>query len=93
VDVWYGRQQHFGRNGFPQKWINVLGRVTPGRDIASLSYSLNGASPIPVSIGRDGHRLAKLGDFNIEIDRAQLQIGENVLEIVARTYQGNVQRE
>lgn len=92
VDVWYGREQHFGRNGFPQKWINVLGRVTPGRDIAALSYSLNGASPIPVSIGPDGHRLAELGDFNIEMDRAQLQIGENVLEIIARTYQGNMSR-
>ena len=92
VDVWYGRQQHFGRNGFSQKWINVLGRVTPSQDIDLLSYSLNGASPIQVSIGPDGHRLAKPGDFNIEIDRAHLQIGENVLEILARTYQGTMSR-
>jgi len=92
VDVWYGRQQHFGRNGFPQKWINVLGRVTPSQDIASLSYSLNGTSPIPLSIGPDGHRLAKPGDFNIEIGRAHLQIGENTLEIIARTCQGNMSR-
>ena len=92
VHVWYGREQHFGRNGFPQKWINVLGRVTPSQDIASLSYSLNGKPPIPLSIGPDGRRLAKPGDFNIEMDRAQLRVGENTLGIIARTSQGNMSR-
>ena len=92
VEIWYGKQQHFGRNGFPQKWINILGRSRPGQDIASLTYSLNGASPIPLSIGPDGHRLANPGDFNIEIDRAHLKAGENTVEVIARTRQGHMSR-
>jgi hypothetical protein len=28
IDIWYGKSQHFGKNGIPQKWINVLGRVS-----------------------------------------------------------------
>jgi hypothetical protein len=91
IDVWYGRQQHFGRNGYPQKWINVLGRVTSD-DIASLDYSLNGAPSIPLSVGPDGHRLANPGDFNIEIDRACLHIGKNTLEITARNRKGHQDR-
>ena len=92
IDVWYGREQHFGQNGYPQRWINVLGRVAPGRDIASLGYSLNDARSIPLSVGPDGHRLAKHGDFNVEIDRALLQTGENTVEIIARNYQGHLSR-
>ena len=82
IEVWYGKRQHFGRNGYPQKWINVLGRVTPSDDVASLDYSLNDASLIPLSVGPDGHRLANPGDFNIEIDRAHLQSGENTVKIL-----------
>ena len=92
IEVWYGRRQHFGRNGYPQKWINVLGRMAPSHDIASLDYSLNDASSIPLSVGPDGHRLANPGDFNIEIDRAHLQAGENTVEIIARNCQGHMSR-
>ena len=87
IEVWYGKRQHFGRNGYPQKWINVLGRVAPSDDIASLDYSLNDASSIPLSIGPDGHRLANPGDFNVDIDRAHLHSGENTVEITARNHQ------
>jgi hypothetical protein len=66
--------------------------VASSHDIASLDYSLNDASPIPLSVGPDGHRLANHGDFNIEIDRAHLQTGENTVEIIARNHQGHKSR-
>lgn len=89
IEVWYGKRQHFGRNGYPQKWINVLGRVASSDDISSLHYSLNDASSVPLSIGPDGHRLANPGDFNVDIDRAHLHSGENTVEITARNHKGH----
>lgn len=83
IDVWYGYEQSFGHNGNPQKWINVLGRVYSRTDIVALDYTLNGSERRPLSIGPDAHRLARPGDFNIEIDRAELKEGENVITVTA----------
>ena len=82
IDIWYGDRQHFGQRGLCQRWINVLGRVDPNR-IALLEYSLNGSSPWPLAIGPDGHRLACPGDFNAEIDSADLRAGDNQVAIAA----------
>ena len=71
IDVWYGNQQEFGSPGEAQQWVNILGRVAM-KDITSLTYSLNGGAPLPLRPGPDGVRLQKLGDFNVELDYAEL---------------------
>ena len=74
IDVWYGLNQEFGQIGRPQEWVNIVGNVSDpdGADITSLTYSLNGGPPLPLSIGRDNARLEKTGDFNAEIDADDL---------------------
>src|SRR5690606_17162904 len=48
-----------------------------------LRYSLNGGPLRNLSIGPDSRRLQEPGDFNVEIDRADLVQGANQVEIVA----------
>jgi hypothetical protein len=89
IEIWYGYEQHFGHLGNPQKWINILGRVHYHNELVSVKYSLNGGDQLSLSIGPDHRRLARLGDFNIEIDRADLKGGENILSIMAKDCQQN----
>ncbi|MBD3287481.1 hypothetical protein GF337_01645 [candidate division KSB1 bacterium] len=83
INIWYGEHQSFGKNGIPQQWINILGNVTGAQGIDSLYYSLNQGKQQSLSMGPDGRRLAKAGDFNIELDHQELNIGENEIRIVA----------
>lgn len=83
IDVWYGKKQRFGHNGNPQRWINVLGRLTDYSPSTELEYSLNGGNRQSLSIGPNGTRLANPGDFNIEIDRKGLSLGENQVDLFA----------
>jgi len=83
IDVWYGDEQHFGRLGVPQKWINLLGRVAAGDGLTSLQYSLNGAAPVRLSVGADGYRLARRGDFNADIAFDSLRDGANRITLTA----------
>ncbi|MEM8967123.1 MAG: hypothetical protein AAGE93_11955 [Bacteroidota bacterium] len=83
INVWYGTDQHFGQLGLTQQWINVLGNIQPDTALQTLSYSINGGSPHVLSIGEDGRRLARNGDFNIDLHQDSLQEGENRLIITA----------
>jgi hypothetical protein len=83
IDVWYGHQQHFGRRFLCQRWVNVLGRVHDLVRGTSLVCELNGAPPQAISLGPDGHRLARAGDFNVEIDPINLRPGPNKLVLRA----------
>lgn len=83
IDVWYGLNQTAGQRGDPQKWFNVLGNVTSAVPVVTLSYSLNGGPSRPLSIGPDNMRLARPGDFNIELDYTDLRPGGNTIAIVA----------
>ncbi|TWU62577.1 hypothetical protein V7x_43120 [Crateriforma conspicua] len=83
IDVWYGTHQQFGHNGKPQRWVNVLGRLTGHTDSALLSYSLNDGELQRLTIGPNRTRLANGGDFNVEIDRRDLRVGENELLLFA----------
>jgi hypothetical protein len=83
VDIWYGNYQRFGHLGDAQRWINILGKVVDPDGIASLTYSLNGGAPINLEIGPDNRRLADEGDFNVDIDRANLNDGPNQVYITA----------
>jgi hypothetical protein len=81
IDVWYGDTQHFGRIGHAQRWINVLGSVDQPDLVATMDYALNGGPPVPLSMKEDRKRIARDGDFNIEIDRSRLRVGVNELVI------------
>ncbi|MBD3267590.1 hypothetical protein GF373_13055 [bacterium] len=92
IHVWHGDHQTFGRWGHPQRWVNILGHVSPASRISSLTWSLNGSPPCDLSFKEDNKRLARDGDFNIEIARSQLQPGENLVRIVARDCSGRIAR-
>jgi hypothetical protein len=79
IRIWYGDRQTFAGGGLPQRWINVLGRVAGPQEGIELAYSLNGADFVPLSLGPDQRRLPGIGDFNVEVDHADLQVGENDL--------------
>ena len=83
IALWYGPVQHFGAPGTTQRWINVLGTVQSEPGLAQLSYHLNQGPAHLLSTGPDGRRLAREGDFNVEIHRDSLQAGENKLVITA----------
>ncbi|MCW5965083.1 MAG: hypothetical protein KIT83_13675 [Bryobacterales bacterium] len=93
IEIWYGSRQHFGRLGIPQRWVNVLGAVSPAERIAQVSYALNGEKPVMLSKGPDLYRLAGPGDFNVEIDYKTLKEGENALRIEAKDRHGMVATE
>ncbi|NLF29797.1 MAG: hypothetical protein GX591_02780 [Planctomycetes bacterium] len=89
-DLWYGDHQAFGQVGNPQRWINILGNASDSDGIASMTFTLNGGAPRPLSLGPDKRRLQAVGDFNVEIDRAELRQGTNTIVIRAVDGRGNV---
>jgi regulation of enolase protein 1 (concanavalin A-like superfamily) len=91
IDIWYGDVQQVGEFGRTQQWANVLGRVADTDDaLASLTYSLNGGPPQPLTIGPGNNpRLARRGDFNVEIDRDVLVPGDNSVLLTAIDEAGN----
>ena len=91
IDVWYGDVQTVGAYGRSQQWANVLGNVSDIDDtVTSLTYSLNGGPEVALTIGRDNHpRLVRYGDFNVEIDRADLVAGDNAVELTATDDEGS----
>lgn len=93
IDLWHGKRQRFGHLGLPQRWINILGAVSPAEHIAQLDYSLNGLDFLPLSKGPDLYRLASAGDFNIEIDHADLEDGENRVVIRSKDRDGVTSEE
>ena len=82
-DIWYGQNQTFGALGQPQRWVNVLGNVFDLDGLGSLGYSLNGQPTQSIAVGPDNKRLQDDGDFNVEIDFADLNPGFNTVDIVA----------
>jgi hypothetical protein len=74
--------------GAPQRWVNILGRITPPSEVKSATYSLNGGPDVPLTVGPDGVRLNSPGDFNVEIDRNDLAAGTNSLTISAADKSG-----
>jgi len=75
IDVWHGEVQSFGDPGVPQQWVNILGNVeTAG--LNSLTYSLNGEQEQNLAFQDESNilnrRLFNEGDFNVELDFAEL---------------------
>ncbi len=94
IDVWYGSEQHFGTPGATQKWANILGSISVA-DVVGLSYTLNDGPSRALVIGSDGRRLDRPGDFNIELDYAELDPGpdDDVVVISAQRADGSVLTE
>lgn len=91
INVWYGNEQNFGQLGNAQKWVNILGNVSNPFTVTALSYTFNGGPAVPLNMGPDGLRLAEEGDFNIEIDYNDLNVGNNVVVISATDASGTAQ--
>jgi hypothetical protein len=79
IDLWYGTSQTFGALGHPQRFVNIVGRVSDEDGVAALHYRLNGGPLVPLSIGPDGRRLQALGDFNADLPRTALLDGANTV--------------
>jgi hypothetical protein len=77
IAIWYGPRQRFGRLGRPQRWVNLLGSVSPAGRIARLEFSINGGEWRRLSIGPNLERLASPGDFNAELAWEELDEGLN----------------
>jgi len=94
IDLWYGDRQSFGHlGGHPQRFVNLLGDVAPASEIQSLWYRLNRAELVPLSFKEDNKRIAKTGDFNVEILRSLLKPGDNRVEIIATNKSGSTYRK
>ena len=92
-EIWYGSVQKFGHLGVHQQWANVLGHIADPDGVVSMSYSLNGQSEQPLSIGQAFRRLVTVDDFIIEIDRADLMPGMNEVVLTAIDTIGTVGQE
>lgn len=84
IDVWYGRHQCFGHRGLPQRWVNILGRITCSGQ-PRCWYSLNDGDVLPFRLGPDSRRLNNPGDFNIDLPVDELIEGTNRLVIGVST--------
>ncbi len=93
IEIWYGHQQRFGHLGQPQRWVNILGKVRGYENVLNLVYRLNHSADTPLSMGSDLHRLAKPGDFNVELSWDSLQVGKNLLTITANHNGGQATEE
>ena len=78
ITAWYGDSQPAGQNGDPQPWVNILGEYSGS---GSLSYTLNGGSPVNLTLGSDSRRLWNDGDFNVDLPIDDLQTGNNTVVI------------
>lgn len=89
IEFFYGGEQQLGQWGTPQRWVNVLGSISCPDEVESLAFSLNGGKAQPLSMGPDKRRLARPGDFNIEIDHQHLKAGGNQIEVYGIDRDGN----
>jgi hypothetical protein len=84
ITVWYENNLQFGQIGNPQERVDILGNVNdPDGSVSSLTYQLNGGSAVAISIGPDGRRLARRGDFVAAIPTTNLRSGSNTLVLTA----------
>jgi hypothetical protein len=88
ISVWYGDHQVFGHQGMPQHWVNILGNVGDPQNVTSLTYWLNGSFGGNLSLGPWSPRLVQPGDYNIEIDYAELLPGLNQVVIFTQRSDG-----
>lgn len=93
IDLWYGRHQRVADRGVPQRWFNVLGRVSHSAEVTSLTGRLDGQDPVGLTMGPDDHRLVAAGDFNMDIDLDGLAAGEHRVTLAATYTDGTCATE
>jgi regulation of enolase protein 1 (concanavalin A-like superfamily)/chitodextrinase len=90
ITVWHGEPQVFGEFGFPQRWLNVLGRADDPNGLSRVEYQLdNGPVRELVIDPAQNLRINRLGDFNVQIDRTAIAPGDHLLTLVAIDNLGN----
>lgn len=88
LSLYYGEAQRVGHVGDGQRDYNLLGETSARR----LSYSLNGAPPVRVSVSHEPfgfRRLGGPGHFNVDLPLAALRDGTNEVLLAARHPDGS----
>jgi len=105
IDFWYtsalpggGVGRRFGHLGAAQAFGNVTGSVIdPDGFISSATYTVRLGTTViesgPLVRGPDTRRLLKSGDFNVELQMAQLVAGTYTVTVSATDNNGNVSTE
>lgn len=84
IDSWYGDNLRFGHlGGHPQRQINLLGSVRSSEPIDSVTYQLDRGPALPLTFQTSNPRLTRQGDFNIELDRKDLDDGLHRARVTA----------
>ncbi len=97
IEVFHGLSQRVGHLGDAQNDFNLMGRLTPPENVKSLTYSLNGGPaqsltvPFRIDGFGDGRRLASNGDFNADIPVSSLEVGNNLIKLIASSNSGYVE--
>ncbi len=95
IDVWGGLNQRVGHLGTAQADFNLMGNIQDWENLVSLTYSVNGGPEQPLNWGNrpdgfgDGRRLARNGDFNVDLALDQLLPGSNTITVHAVDNGGN----
>ena len=92
INFWYGKDQVFGQIAITQKWVNVLGNISPVESVKETYYQINDQLT-PFRLGPDLHRLARSGDFNLDIPLTTLSEGINHLMVTAIANDGAITSE
>ena len=96
IEVWHGSAQKVGHLGSAQDDFNLMGSVHGPAAIASLTYSLNGGAPAPLTTGEGPfgfRRLAGPGFFNADIAISRLRPGRNIVVLSATDSEGGSSTE
>jgi hypothetical protein len=90
ITVWHGEPQVFGELGFPQRWLNVLGRADDPNGLSRVEYQLDDG-PVRELIFDPAQnlRINRFGDFNVQIDRTAVLPGDHILTLIAVDGLGN----
>lgn len=82
IELWSGFEMDAG-GGKAQRWFDIPGRVSDPDGVASLTVSVNGRGVSDLAMGPNGRRLVAPGDFNADIPRDRLAVGDNVVTVRA----------
>ena len=92
IDVWDGLVRNIGAAGVPQRFVNILGNVSDNGTVARLTARVNDGSTRVMRLGPGDRRLARAGDFNVDILVADLRTGANQIVLDATDNDGNTSR-
>lgn len=90
IDFWYGERQRFGFHGRPQRFVNLLGRVSDPARVRAFTCRVDGGAPLKIPLGPDGYRLAAPGDFNVELPYKDLSPGTHRVDFSLESHNGGI---